>query len=211
MDKKSKSSQGLGSVQLDDAKGAISMLLADDVVLLALLDHYLHFAHRWFTRSWFLYSKRWNTLRGKHLPQREKISSLLNYLVVGYCYLRRVPWFFCSIKLSSVSTEVLGDYYSCWAGDDSSLRRDVCLTLWIKMYFVSLLEELLQPECVHFHTTARKQVFEQLMFHHVSMTVTWKSWVGDCFYTSISIFIYSFIYKCILISDYYVHNVAKWE
>lgn len=79
------------------------------------------------------------------------------------------------------------------------------------MYFVSLLEELLQPECVHFHTTARKQVFEQLMFHHVSMTVTWKSWVGDCFYTSISIFIYSFIYKCILISDYYVHNVAKWE
>lgn len=57
----------------------------------------------------------------------------------------------------------------------------------------------------------RKQVFEQLMFHHVSMTITWKSWVGDCFYTSISIFIYSFIYKYILISDYYVHNVAKWE
>lgn len=91
MDKKSKSSQGLGSVQLDDTKGAISMLLADDVVLLALLDHYLHFAHGWFTRSWFLYLKRWNTLRGKHLPQREKVSSLLNYLVVGYCYLGRVP------------------------------------------------------------------------------------------------------------------------
>lgn len=98
MDKKSKSSQGLGSVQLDDTKGAISMLLADDVVIskssdvfLALLDHYLHFAHGWFTRSWFLYSKRWNTLRGKHLPQREKVSSLLNYLVVGYCYLGRVP------------------------------------------------------------------------------------------------------------------------
>lgn len=91
MDKKSKSSQGLGSVQLDHTKGAISMLLADDVVLLALLDHYLHFAHGWFTRSWFLYSKRWNTLRGKHLPQRESIISFelssCRVLLSGTCSL----------------------------------------------------------------------------------------------------------------------------